>query len=232
MRDTIHTRRHGHVVPTMSGISISRPCRHRHGLLGTVVALRITPMLAILLVGGSRHRPLLPMRWWALRRSGNNPTSLSYSVLPRKRHCQHKRTTPKYIICDKGPQFWCDAFKAWCDDQGTTPRFGAVGQHGSIALIERFILSLKNGCTRIILVPLRTDAFHQELTSFSNWHNQNRPHSSLNGKTPNEVYHDVWPACERPRYEPRARWPRSAPSASPHAPVAGHCGTPIRVLST
>ena len=98
----------------------------------------------------------------------------------------------------------------------------------AIVLIERFILSLKNGCTHIILVPLRTDAFQQELTSFSNWCNQSRPHSSLNGKTPHEVfYHDVLPACERPRYEPRARWPRSALCAAPHAPVAGHCGTPI-----
>jgi hypothetical protein len=37
------------------------------------------------------------------------------------------------------------------------------------------------------------------------------------------------PACERPRYEPRARWPRTAPCASPHAPVADHCGAPIRL---
>ena len=50
---------------------------------------------------------------------------------------------------------------------GEAGPFGGVGQHGSIALIERFILSLKNGCTRIVLVPLRTDAFHQELTCFT-----------------------------------------------------------------
>ena len=103
----------------------------------------------------------------------------------------------------------CDAFKDWCNRQGITPRFGVVGQHGSIALIERFILSLKNECTRIILVPLRADAFHLELTYFANWYNHNRPHSSLNGKTPHEVYHDLLPACECPRYEPRARWPRN-----------------------
>ena len=90
-------------------------------------------------------------------------------------------------------------FKDWCDRQGITPRFGAVGQHGSIALIERFILTLKNECMRIILVPLRTDAFHQELMCFTYWYNQSRPHSSLNGRTPHEVYHDVLPACERPR---------------------------------
>jgi len=136
---------------------------------------------------------------------------------------------PEYIICDKGQQFWCDAFKAWCDDQGITPRFGTVGQHGSIALVERFILTLKNECTRIILVPLRREAFHRELRFFEVWFNQHRPHSALDGKTPYEMYHEISPACERPRYEPRARWPRSAPCASPHAPVASHCGAPIRL---
>ena len=64
--------------------------------------------------------------------------------------------------------------------QGITPRFGAVGQHGSIAIIERFILTLNKGCTHIILLPLCTDAFHHELTCFANWYNQSRPHSALN----------------------------------------------------
>jgi len=158
----------------------------------------------------------------------NNPTAVSVShFLECAIHAAS--ATPKYIICDKGQQFWCGVFKDWCDRHGITPRFGAVGQHGSIALIERFILSLKNECTRIILVPLRSETFHRELTFFANWYNYSRPHSSLNGKTPHEVYHDLLPACKRPRYEPRARWPRSAPCASPHVPVAGHCGDPIRL---
>jgi putative transposase len=157
-----------------------------------------------------------------------NPTSLSIQSFLESAII-NASATPKYIICDKGQQFWCDAFKDWCKRQGITPRFGAVGQHGSIALIERFILSLKNECTRIILVPLRMDAFHLELTYFTHWYNHSRPHSSLNAKTPHEAYHDLLPACERPRYEPRVRWPRSAPCASPHAPVAGNCGAPIRL---
>ncbi|MCP4896055.1 MAG: DDE-type integrase/transposase/recombinase [bacterium] len=137
--------------------------------------------------------------------------------------------TPKYVICDKGQQFWCDAFKDWCDRQGITPRFGAVGQHGSIALIERFILSLKKECTRVIVVALRRDAFRQELTSFVVWYNQNRPHSTLDGKTPHEIYHKLRPASEHPRFEPRSRWRRTARCASPQAPVMGHCGVRIQL---
>ncbi len=157
----------------------------------------------------------------------NNPTS--ESVQHFLESAIETSATPKYVICDKGQQFWCDMFKDWCDRQGITPRFGAVGQHGSIALIERFILSLKNECTRVIVVPLCREAFHQELTCFMNWYNQNRPHSTLDGKTPHEVYHKLRPASDRPRFEPRSRWRRTAQCASPQAPVVGHCGARIRL---
>jgi len=115
-----------------------------------------------------------------------NPTAVSVS---RFLECaiHSASATPKYIVCDKGQQFWCSVFKDWCDGQGITPRFGAVGQHGSIALIERFILSLKNECTRIILVPLRREAFHRELRFFEVWFNQHRPHSTLDGMLASSV---------------------------------------------
>ena len=127
----------------------------------------------------------------------HNPTSVSIQSFLE---CAivNASAAPRYIICDKGQQFWCSAFKDWCDHYGITPRFGAVGQHGSIALVERFILTLKNECTRIILVPLRREALHRELRFFEVWFNQHRPHSALEGKTPYEVYHDVLPARERP----------------------------------
>lgn len=44
--------------------------------------------------------------------------------------------TPKYVICDRGPQFDNDGFRDWCDDKNIKPRYGAVGQHGSIAVVE------------------------------------------------------------------------------------------------
>ena len=53
--------------------------------------------------------------------------------------------------------------------------------------------------------------------------------TTLDGKTPYEMYHEILPACQRPRVEPRSRWPRSAPCASPQAPVAGNCGTHIKL---
>ena len=158
----------------------------------------------------------------------NNPTSLSIQSFLES-VIVNASAAPKYIIFDKDQQFWCSVFKDWCDRKRITPRFGAVGQHGSIALVERFILSLKNECTRVILVPLRSESCRRELMWYAGWFNQNRPHSALDGKTPHEVYHKLLPACERPRFEPRARLPPTARCASPHAPVTGNCGAPIRL---
>ena len=36
-------------------------------------------------------------------------------------------TKPKYIIANKGKEFFCATFKGWCRRRGIRPRFGAVG---------------------------------------------------------------------------------------------------------
>ena len=110
---------------------------------------------------------------------------------------------PKYIICDKGKQFWCAGFKSWCRRKGIKPRFGKVGKHGSIAVIERFFLTLKQEGTRRILVPLRRESFRRELRLFTLWYNTHRPHSTLAGKTPEDVYRDAPSGHELPRIDPR-----------------------------
>ncbi len=46
--------------------------------------------------------------------------------------------SPKYIVSDKGVQFWCRGFKRWCKRRGIRPRYGAVGEPASIAIVERF----------------------------------------------------------------------------------------------
>ena len=51
-----------------------------------------------------------------------------------------------------------------------------------------------------------------------------RPHSWLDGRTPNEVYFGRRAANRRPRIEPRRRWPRGSPCAGPQTLVAGQPG--------
>ena len=134
------------------------------------------------------------------------------------------KATPKYLICDKDSIFWCEAFKYWCKRKAIRPRFGAVGKHGSIAVVERFIRTMKDEATRRILISQRKARFRSELNSFFSWYNEHRPHATLHGKTPNEVYLGLRPANRRPRIEPRKRWPRSAPCAAPRTLVAGQPG--------
>jgi hypothetical protein len=131
---------------------------------------------------------------------------------------------PKYLICDKGLQFSCPGFKRWCKRRGIKPRYGAAGQHGSIAVVERFILTLKTLCTQVILVPLRRERMREELQHFQIWYNQSRPHTTLDGATPDEVYQRRHPACRYPRFEPRPHWPRGAPCAQPYVPLRGWPG--------
>jgi transposase InsO family protein len=132
---------------------------------------------------------------------------------------------PRYIVCDKGPQFWCPGFKRWCKRRKIKPpRFGAVGKHGSIAVVERFILTMKTLCTRVILVPLRRETMRSELELFRRWYNESRPHMTLKGATPDEIYHGRHPTCRYPRLEPRAHWPRRSSCARPGVPIRGWPG--------
>ena len=134
-------------------------------------------------------------------------------------------TAPKYIICDKDGIFDCPAFRRWVERKGIAPpRYGAVGEHGSIAVVERFILTMKNESTRRYLVALRRETFRGELVAFIDWYNEYRPHTTLGGKTPEEVYHHRYPANRKPRIEPRERWQRGAPCAKPQTLIAGKPG--------
>jgi putative transposase len=139
----------------------------------------------------------------------------------------HAKEVPKYIISDKGKQFWCDGYRNWCRRKGIKPRFGAAGERGSIAVVERFILTLKNDGTRRIQIPFRRPDFSRELRCFLVWYNQHRPHMALAGRTPQEVCFKTASANELGRIEPRSRWPRGAPCAAPRVPKDGEAGVEL-----
>jgi putative transposase len=134
-------------------------------------------------------------------------------------------TAPKYLITDSGSQFTCPGFKPWCRQKNIRHRKGAVGQHGSIAVCERFILTLKTmGVLPLPVVSLQRRSFLRDLTWFLEWYNRERPHTTLKGATPDEVYFDRKPACRQPRFEPRPAWPRGSPCAAPKTLVKGQPG--------
>jgi hypothetical protein len=76
---------------------------------------------------------------------------------------------------------------------------------------------------------LRRESFRSELVSFAAWYNEHRPHTWLNGRTPDEVYHALPPANGQPRIEPRARWPIESRCAQPRAPVDRKPGANIEL---
>ena len=102
------------------------------------------------------------------------PTSAAVQTL-LDRAIDEAGTAPKYLISDKASQFWCAEFMGWRDRKGITPRFGAVGKKGSIAVIERFIRSLKRECMSEILVPLCERAILRELELYADWYNEHQP---------------------------------------------------------
>ena len=137
---------------------------------------------------------------------------------------------PDHLISDQGNQFLAKGFKRWCRRHGIRHRFGALGKHGSLAVIERSIRTIKAECTRrLILVPYRFAAFEHELALYMNWYNSHRPHVWLRRATPDEVYLALRPACRLPRFEPRPRWPRRSPCAAPQVLVRGQPGVHVEL---
>jgi transposase InsO family protein len=92
---------------------------------------------------------------------------------------------PRHIVSDQGAQFRSE-YLAWCERKNVRPRLGKIGEHGSIAVIERFFRSLKQECFRRILAPMRLASFEAELSAYVTWYNEHRPHQGLGGVAPSD----------------------------------------------
>ena len=177
-----------------------------------------------------------PFAWWlAVIVDHNSRRAMGVTVFSKQpdsraicgfvgRVVADANATPDHLICDKGSIFWCAFFKSWCKTKKIRPRYGAIGKHGSIAVVERFIRTMKDEATHRIAVPLRRTACYAELATYLAWYNEHRPHATLHGKTPDEVYFRLRAAKGRPRIEPRRRWPRRSPCAGTRTLIAGQPG--------
>lgn len=95
---------------------------------------------------------------------------------------------PRCVVSDRGSQFKCASYRRWCTRRGVLPRYGHLGEPSSIPIVERFMRTLKDGCFRRILIPVTAQGVHRELHGFATWYNRHRPHTHLDGRTPDEVY--------------------------------------------
>ncbi len=95
---------------------------------------------------------------------------------------------PDWVVTDHGRQFTSLAFTRALRRRGIRRRYGAIGQSGSIALIERFWRSLKNEYAGGLFLyrPLR--AIGADLARYAKWYNAERPHQGLGNRTPEEVH--------------------------------------------
>ena len=137
---------------------------------------------------------------------------------------------PKYIITDQGSQFRGGSWRRYCRDSAIRPRFGAVGKHGSIAIVERFIRAMKNECTTRMLVPLNLAAMRLELGLYAAWYNEHRPSQALEGERRGKSTMGCGLPIARPRIESRRDWPLESSCASPQTAVRGERGATVTVI--
>jgi len=105
---------------------------------------------------------------------------------------------PRHIISDQEGVFVSEVFAALLRDWNIKPRFGAVGKHGSIAVTERAILTLKQEWLKRAPVIRGLDHLSQLLDDFSEYYNHWRGHSTIGGAVPSLIHRgEVWQRPDR-----------------------------------
>jgi putative transposase len=95
---------------------------------------------------------------------------------------------PKHFITDQDGVFVSEAFAELLARWNVKHRFGAVGKHGSIAVTERVIRTLKHEWLRRVPVIRGLDHLGALLADFACYDNAWRPHSTLEGAVPDLIH--------------------------------------------
>ena len=95
------------------------------------------------------------------------------------------RGLPNVLVCDNGPEFVSQALDQWASGRGVALDFIRPGHPVENCFIESFNGRLRDECLNERLFT----SYRQARDSIEEWridYNVNRPHTSLDGLTPNE----------------------------------------------
>ncbi len=95
---------------------------------------------------------------------------------------------PKHLISDQGSVFTGEVFAELLNKYKIKHRLGAVGKHGSIAVTERVNKTLKYEWLRRVAIIKGIDHLAELCDEFQLWYNHWRPHMTLDGLRPDDVY--------------------------------------------
>jgi transposase InsO family protein len=101
-----------------------------------------------------------------------------------------KHGSPKHIISDQDNVFTGEVFADLLDTYYMKQRLGAVGKHGSISVTERVIKTLKYEWLKRVAIVKDFEHLVILCDEFEDWYNAWRPHMTLDGLRPDDVYYD------------------------------------------
>ena len=100
---------------------------------------------------------------------------------------------PKHIISDQAHVFTGEVFAELLSKYNIKPRLGAIGKHGSIAVTERVNKTLKYEWLKRVALVKGIDHLTELCKEFELWYNNWRPHMTLDGLRPDDVYYNNKP---------------------------------------
>jgi len=104
-----------------------------------------------------------------------------------------KHGPPKHLISDQAYVFTCEVFAELLGKYKIKHRLGAVGKHGSIAVTERVNKTLKYEWLKRVAIIKGIDHLAELCNGFELWYNRWRPHMTLDGLRPDDVYYNHKP---------------------------------------
>jgi len=154
-----------------------------------------------------------PLAW---RLFSDEPTAEEMASVLDEAVARARRLHPglslSHFVTDKGACFTAETFQAAVARHGMKARFGAVGRHGSIALIERLWLGLKDLLHLRLDRCLLRDDLENRIGLGLFYYSVLKPHQGLGGATPAEVYFQRGPARDHALPPPREGDPISPPA--------------------